>query len=72
MVKWGAFLEQVKENHPAAKKPQRSECLVDVYGNVMPSGQKHNQFRRGGGFKPKRHVDQAGNVNLDAKLVGPQ
>ena len=72
MVKWGAFLEQVKENHPGAKKPQRSECLVDVDGNVKPSGQKHNQFRCGGGFKPKRHVDQAGNGKLDAKPVGPQ
>ena len=72
MVKWGAFLEQVKENHPGAKKPQRSERLVDVDGNVKPSGQKHNQFRRGGGFKRKRHVDQAGNVKFDAKPVGPQ
>ena len=57
MVKWGAFREQVKENHPGEKKPQRSECLVDVDGNVKPPGQKHNEFRRGGGFKPKRHVD---------------
>ena len=57
MVKWGAFLEHLKQNHPGATKPQRLECLVDVDqdGNVKPSGQKHNRFRRGGGFKPKRH-----------------
>ena len=47
-VKWGAFLQHLRDNHPEAPKPQRSALLMLMRpSSATPSG----KFRRGGCFR---------------------
>ena len=56
LVRWCAFLDHIKTEHPHAPKPERCDCLVDVEedGMVKPVVALNFYYRRGGRFHRKK------------------